>query len=181
MISRRAFTLLPAALGVSSLGLAATGCGGTTGQLPRSLPHPLAGMPAPDFQAHSAVSTDLVSVPGSPETTVVTVVDFWASWCEACLVGMPALEHLYRRNRDRGVDVVGVSVDDEPRNALGTVMSLQTTFPVVIDKHGRIQGAYAVAKIPTTFVIDRNGMVRWVGRDPAVMERAVERLVAISG
>jgi cytochrome c biogenesis protein CcmG, thiol:disulfide interchange protein DsbE len=181
MISRRAFVLLPPAAGVSFLGLAAAGCGGTTGRLPRSMPHPLAGMPAPDFQAHSAVSTDIVAVPGPADTTVVTVVDFWASWCGACIDSMPALERLYRRNRDRGVDVVGVSVDDEPRNALGTVMALQTTFPVVIDQHGRLQGAYAVGKIPTTFVIDRNGMVRWVGRDPRVVEEAVERLVAISG
>lgn len=179
MLSRRAFVLLPPALGVSALGLSAAGCGATTGHIPRSLPHPLAGMPAPDFQAPSASSSEMVSVPGPPDTTIVTVVDFWASWCGACLDAMPALERLYRRNRDRGVEVVGVSVDDEPRNAIGTIMSLQTTFPVVIDQHGRIQGEYAVGKIPTTFVIDRNGLVRWVGRDPAMMEQAVDRLVAI--
>jgi peroxiredoxin len=175
MLSRRALLLLPPAIGLSVVS-----CAGTTGHLPRSIPHPLAGLPAPDFQMRSASSSQTVTVPGPPETTVVTVVDFWASWCEACLVAMPALERMYRRTRDSGVDVVGVSVDDEPRNAIGTVMQMQTTFPIVIDQHGRIQSAYDVGKIPTTFVIDRNGLVRWVGRDPNVMEQAVDRLLAIA-
>jgi peroxiredoxin len=180
MISRRAFLLVPPALGLAAAGTAATGCGAMTVHIPRSIPHPLRGLPAPDFQAPSASSSQLVTVPGPPETTIVTVVDFWASWCEACLESMPALERLYRRNRDRGVDVVGVSVDEEPRNAIGTVMMLQTTFPIVIDQHGRIQGAYSVGKIPTTFVINHNGLVAWVGRDPYQMEQAVERLLAIA-
>ena len=175
MLSRRALLLWP-----PSLGLAAIGCGGgLTGRIPPSLKHSLAGMPAPDFRSKSAFSSEIIEVPGNPEYTLVTVVDFWASWCEACIEAMPALEHLYRRNRDRGVHVVGVSVDEDPQSAMGTAMSLGTTFPIVIDQHGRIQGAYDVGKIPTTFVIDRNGLVRWVGRDPAMMEQAVDRLVAI--
>lgn len=175
MLSRRAFVLLPAAFG-----LAGAGCRAATVRIPRSIRHPLAGMPAPDFQAPSASSSQVVTVPGSPETTLVTVVDFWASWCEACVEAMPALEQLYRRNRERGVDVVGVSVDEEPRNAIGTVMAYGTTFPIVLDPHGRIQNAYWVSKIPTTFVIDRSGLIRWVGRDPSEMEQAVDKLVAIA-
>jgi peroxiredoxin len=175
MLTRRAFVMWPPLAGLS-----AVACGGVTGRMPPSLRHPLAGQVAPDFQAQNALRAETVSVPGSPETTVVTVVDFWASWCEACVVAMPSLEHLYRRNRDRGVDVVGISVDEDPKNALGTVMQYHTSFPVVLDPHGRIQGAYAVSKIPTTFVIDRNGLIRWVGRDPGVLEQAVDRLLAIT-
>lgn len=175
MLSRRALLFWPPVIGLSAIGCG----GGLTGRIPPSLRHSLAGQPAPDFKAKSAFSSEMVAVPGNPDTTLVTVVDFWASWCEACIQAMPSLEHLYRRNRDRGVDVVGVSVDEEPQNALGTVMAMHTTFPIVIDQHGRIQSAYDVGKIPTTFVIDRNGLVRWVGRDPAMMAQAVERLIAI--
>ena len=177
MLSRRALLLWPPALGLTAIGC---GGGGLTGRIPPSLRHSLAGMPAPEFQSKSASSSEVVVVPGSPETTIVTVVDFWASWCEACIEAMPSLELLYRRNRDRGVDVVGVSVDEEPQNALGTVMAMHTTFPIVIDQHGRIQSAYDVGKIPTTFVIDRNGLVRWIGRDPRMMEQAVDRLLALN-
>lgn len=175
MLTRRAFVLLPPVVGLSSLG-----CGGLTGRMPPSLRHPLAGMPAPDFEAPDALRSEVVAVPGSPATTLVTVVDFWASWCEACVVALPSLERLHRRHRDRGVEVVGVSVDEEPRDALGTAMQYQTSFPVVLDPRGRIQSAYAVSKIPTTFVIDRNGMIRWVGRDSEVLEQAVDRLLAIT-
>jgi peroxiredoxin len=175
MLTRRAFVMLPPAVGLSAIG-----CGGVSGRMPPSLRHPLAGLPAPDFEAQNALRGERVSVPGPPETTVVTVVDFWASWCEACIVAFPSLEALYRRNRDRGVEVIAVSVDEEPRNAIGTVMQYQTSFPVVLDPNGRLQGAYAVSKIPTTFVIDRNGLIRWVGRDSEVLEQAVDRLVAIT-
>jgi thiol-disulfide isomerase/thioredoxin len=98
MLSRRALLLWPPALGLTAIGC---GGGGLTGRIPPSLRHSLAGMPAPEFQSKSAFSSGVVVVPGSPETTVVTVVDFWASWCEACIEAMPSLEHLYRRNRDR--------------------------------------------------------------------------------
>lgn len=175
MLTRRAFVMLPPALGLGALG-----CGGVTGRMPPSLRHPLAGLPAPDFQAPNALRSEVVAVPGSPETTIVTVVDFWASWCEACVVAFPSLEQLYRRNRDRGVEVIGVSVDEEPRDAIGTAMAYQTSFPIVLDPNGRLQGAYAVSKIPTTFVVDRNGLIRWVGRDSRVLEQAVDRLVAIT-
>lgn len=174
MLSRRAFVLLPAAFGFAQVG-----CISPTVRIPRSIRHALAGMPAPDFEAPSATSSQVVVVPGSPETTLVTVVDFWASWCEACVEAMPALERLYRKNRERGVDVVGVSVDEEPRDAIGTVMAYGTTFPIVLDPHSRLQNAYWVSKIPTTFVIDRSGLVRWVGRNSEEMEQAVDKLVAI--
>ncbi|MEZ4299748.1 MAG: TlpA disulfide reductase family protein [Polyangiaceae bacterium] len=185
MWTRRSFLMLPPVAGLGALtagttSLALTGCAGTTGQMPPSLRHPLAGYPAPDFEARNALSSDTVSVPGPPDTTMVTVVDFWASWCEACVIAMPSLERLHRRHRDSGVQVVGISVDEEPRNALGTVMAYQTSFPIVLDPHGRIQSAYAVSKIPTTFVIDRNGLIRWVGRDPDTLDRAVARLLAIT-
>jgi thiol-disulfide isomerase/thioredoxin len=82
MLSRRALLLWPPALGLTAIGC---GGGGLTGRIPPSLRHSLAGMPAPEFQSKSAFSSGVVVVPGSPETTVVTVVDFWASWCEACI------------------------------------------------------------------------------------------------
>ncbi|MBK8252925.1 MAG: TlpA family protein disulfide reductase [Polyangiaceae bacterium] len=182
MLTRRRFVLLPPTLTLSAMagGLSSSACGGSTGQMPVSLRHPLAGDVAPDFRAKNALTSEIINVPGSPDTTLVTVVDFWASWCEACVVAMPHLEHLYRKYRDRGVLVVGISVDEDSHAAMGTVMEVQTTFPIILDPHSRLQGAFAVSKIPTTFVIDRNGLVRWVGRDPSTLERAVDRLVAIT-
>lgn len=182
MLTRRSFVLLPPTLTLSAVagGLSTAGCGGTTGQMPVSLRHPLAGEVAPDFRAKNALNSEMINVPGSPDTTLVTVVDFWASWCEACVVAMPHLEHLHRKYRDQGVQVVGISVDEDGRAAIGTVMEVQTTFPIILDPHSRLQSAYAVSKIPTTFVIDRNGLIRWVGRDSSTLERAVDRLVAIT-
>ncbi|MBK9263144.1 MAG: TlpA family protein disulfide reductase [Polyangiaceae bacterium] len=68
--------------------------------------HPLLGEVGPSFECVS-LDNQTLSVP-SHGTAKVVVVDFWASWCEACKVGMPALERLYRDNRRDGLMVVGV-------------------------------------------------------------------------
>jgi alkyl hydroperoxide reductase subunit AhpC len=50
---------------------------------------------------------------------------------------------------------------------------LHARFPVVLDPHMRLAGSYRVGNIPLTFVIDRHGIVRWIGRDPGDVRRAV--------
>lgn len=137
-------------------------------ELPRSAGHPLVGGPAPSFQ-RTAVSDREVGIPGSDRTRV-TVVDFWASWCEACQSTMPVLDSLWRSKRRDGVMVIGVSVDDSAAVAASAAQELGASFPIVADPG--LASAYGVARIPLTFVVDRKGTVRWVGRDPGSIEQA---------
>jgi cytochrome c biogenesis protein CcmG/thiol:disulfide interchange protein DsbE len=110
-----------------------------------------------------------VGIPGSDRTRV-TVVDFWASWCEACQSTMPVLDSLWRSKRRDGVMVIGVSVDDSEAVAASAARQLGASFPIVADPG--LASAYGVARIPLTFVVDRKGTVRWVGRDPGSIEQA---------
>jgi thiol-disulfide isomerase/thioredoxin len=110
-----------------------------------------------------------VSVPGTGRT-LVTVVDFWASWCEACQDTMPVLDSLWRSNRRDGMMVIGVSVDATEADAASAARAFGASFPIVVDPG--LASAYNVARIPLTFVIDKRGMVRWVGRQPAAIEQA---------
>ena len=164
MISRRA--LSSPALAVA-LGL--VGCG--PGRMPPSLGHPLAGNAAPVFHEMATSDRD-VGLPGSPRTRV-TVVDFWASWCTGCRESIPALNDLYRDKREDGVMVIGVSVDESADDALLLAQHLHATFPIVLDPNMRLAGAYRVGNIPLTFVVDRHGTVRFVGRDTSEVRRAV--------
>jgi thiol-disulfide isomerase/thioredoxin len=137
-------------------------------ELPRSAGHPLVGGPAPRFQ-RTALSSREVGIPGSDRTRV-TVVDFWASWCEACKDSMPVLDSLWRSNRRDGMMVIGVSVDATSDEAESAARAFGASFPIVVDQG--LASAYSVGRIPLTFVIDRQGTIRWVGRQPAAIEQA---------
>ena len=143
--------------------------------MPATLGHSLVGNAAPAFSEASTGDAE-VSVPGGV-TTKVTVVDFWASWCQGCKLSIPMLDEIYRDRRERGVMVIGVSVDQTRDDAIAFANELHTTFPIVHDPWMKVAGSYRVGNVPITFVIDRRGTVRWVGRDPADVRRAVDALL----
>lgn len=122
-------------------------------------------------------SVDLAQHRGS-----VVVVDFWASWCEPCAEAMPALERMYQRYRAQGLVIIGVSEDDAERNAQGFLSRTRVSFPVVLDADHAIAGRYRPSTMPSTFVIDRQGVVRHVhsgyrAGDAAALERQIRDLL----
>ena len=89
------------------------------------------------------------------------VIAFWATWCHPCLAELPELEAIYRRHRDRGLTVIGLSVDG-PRNFAKVrpfAAKLGLTFPIVVDEDGRIQRLLQVGAVPTTVVVDSAGVI----------------------
>jgi len=113
------------------------------------------------------------------------VLDFWATWCQPCLAELPELEALHRKYRERGLTVVGVSVDG-PRNfakVRPSVAKLGLTFPIVLDEDGRIQQSWQVRAMPTTVVIDSAGVIVTVREgyrpgDTRSLEAAIVKLLA---
>lgn len=164
--------LLGAPLLAAAVGL--LGCG--PGVMPPSVGHSMIGNHAPEFHEMATSDRD-VGLPGSPRTRV-TVVDFWASWCAGCRESIPALSDLYDDKREDGVMVIGVSVDESADDALMLAQHLHAKFPIVLDPHMRLAGTFRVGNIPLTFVIDRHGTVRFVGRDPGDVRRAVNIVLA---
>ena len=159
--------LLAVALGASSCG---------PGLMPASLRHPLAGAQAPSMADLATQPTEVGIWHGAPVR--VTVVDFWASWCQGCQESLPALDALYRDKRSDGLNVIGVSVDERRDDAYAMAQALHASFPIVVDQDARLASSYRVAQVPLTFVVDRSGTVRWVGRDPGAVRRAVEVVLA---
>jgi cytochrome c biogenesis protein CcmG, thiol:disulfide interchange protein DsbE len=158
----------------AGLALAALGCG--PGTMPPSLGHPLAGEQAPEFREIATEDRD-VGLPGNPGTRA-TVIDFWASWCTGCRESIPAFDDLWRDKHPDGVMVIGVSVDESTDDALLLAQHLHATFPIVLDPHMRLASTYAVGAVPLTFVVDRRGTIRWVGRDPGEARAAVRVLLS---
>ena len=103
----------------------------------------------------------------------VTVLDFWATWCNPCLASMPRLEKLARSHAD--VAVITINLDD-PAKARALFNERGYTMKLLADD-GDVSQRYGVSAIPHTVIIDRSGMVREVvrgtGTDLAAIVEAV--------
>lgn len=113
----------------------------------------------------------------------VVIVDFWASWCGPCKEEMPVLSRLYQKHAARGLVVVGVSVDEEAANVHAFLARVKANFPIVHDAKHAVAERFAPPKMPSSYVVDRRGVVRYVhgGFRPADAEslaREVEKLLA---
>lgn len=92
----------------------------------------------------------------------VVVLDFWASWCGPCQESFPLMEDLYQKYRQKGLVVVAVNVD-ESRSAMKAFLADNpVSFPVVRDAKRRLVAQVNVVSMPTSFLLDRDGVVRFM-------------------
>ncbi|MCJ9430089.1 TlpA disulfide reductase family protein [Kordiimonas marina] len=91
----------------------------------------------------------------------VVYLDFWASWCGPCKLSFPFMKSLSYRYLDRDLAVVTVNLDHSKGAAERFLKKMGATLPVVFDSKGKIARAYKVADMPTSFLIDRNGKIRF--------------------
>jgi len=91
----------------------------------------------------------------------VVLVDFWASWCVPCKTSFPALDALYRQYQARGLEVLAVNLDERRKDADVFLSEHPHTMPVLFDRKGESPVAFGVKGMPTSFVIDRAGIVRF--------------------
>lgn len=113
----------------------------------------------------------------------VVLVNFWATTCAVCLREMPRLSDLYRRHRDQGYEMVAVAMPyDPPNRVLDYARRNALPFTVGFDFAGKAVQAFGdVDATPTTFLIDRNGMIvrKFVGApDFAELEKLIEGALA---
>jgi peroxiredoxin len=93
-------------------------------------------------------------------------VNFWATWCPPCREEMPAMERLWRAQKARGLVMVAVSLDTDPKVVAPYVKEHGLTFPVVFDPKLEIANAYGVRALPATFLVDREGNLQALALGP---------------
>jgi peroxiredoxin len=91
----------------------------------------------------------------------VVYVTFWASWCVPCREEMPFLSALWQRHREKGLQVIGINVDEDVEAARKFALDFDIEFPLVWDEDRAISKLYHVAGYPSHYVIDRRGKVRY--------------------
>ncbi len=112
----------------------------------------------------------------------VIYVDFWASWCVHCGPAFRFLNALETEFRDAGFAVVGVNVDERENLALRFLDRNPARFAVAADVSGRCPAAFSVAAMPSSFLLDRDGVIRRVHvgfreRDVQARREEIRRLI----
>ena len=87
----------------------------------------------------------------------VVLLNFWATWCLECRPEMPMFERLHREFSAQGLAVVGINAREGTATIREYAKELGLTFPLILDPSGKINSAYGVIGLPTTFLIGRNG------------------------
>ena len=164
MLSRRELLLTSGALLI--------GCG--PAKLPATAPSSLLGKPMPKIRKRRTVTGARVGTAANQNK--ITVVKFFAKYCEPCKRTLPAAERLHRANRD-SVLLIGVAEDEYRAQVEETIKLYGLSFPVIHDRGNVLIGRFRTAELPATFVADASGRVRWVG-GPKQSERDLHDAVA---
>ena len=118
---------------------------------------PRVGEPAPEF---SLVSTQgstisLADLRGQP-----VLLNFWASWCPPCRGEMPDLDRVATEYRDRGLVVVGVDLEEDREPVVRYAQTLGLQLSLLLDQGGAVATRYNVTGLPTSYFVDRDGLIR---------------------
>lgn len=137
------------------------------------------GAPAPAYAtvALNGDSVSLASLRGK-----VVLFNIWATWCHPCRAEIPELRALHAKYKDRGLELVGVSVDaDGTDDAIkGFTDEFKMTYPVWRDPDERVSTKFLAIGVPATYLIDREGILRWrktgpIAPNDSTLSAALER------
>ena len=121
----------------------------------------LTGKVAPEF---SGKNIDGQKINLSDYRGKIVLLDFWASWCIPCREEFPFLIEFYRKNQKSDFIVLAVNIDDKQENMHEFLnkYSGSNIFPVIFDKEKSIPPLYDLQSMPTSFFIDKKGIIRYV-------------------
>lgn len=89
----------------------------------------------------------------------VTLVTVWATWCIGCRFEMAALRKVYANYKDRGIEIIAISIDKDRSKLMEYVQSVQIPFPIAIDNTGKFVETLGARALPTTIVVGRDGKI----------------------
>jgi peroxiredoxin len=144
------------------------------------IPSPREGFLAPDFTLDLLTGGEMTL---SEQKGKVVIINLWASWCPPCRAEMPALQEVYLANRDRGLEVLAVNTtyQDQESAAAAFVQDFNLTFPILLERTGDVARQYQLRAMPSTFFVDREGVIRKViiggPMSEVTLQTAVEELL----
>jgi len=93
----------------------------------------------------------------------VVLLNFWATWCPPCRREMPSMERLYQKLNGESFTVIAVNQMEDGDHVFAYTGQLEVdpTFTILFDKHSKVSKSYRVNGLPTTYLIDKQGNIRY--------------------
>ena len=122
-----------------------------------------AAKPAPELKAHdlTGAAKSLANYRGK-----VVLLNFWASWCPPCLREMPSMERLRLKMAGRPIEIVALASAESAGDVKDFLSKMQLGFPILLDPEGSNTKRWKVFALPTSFLLDAKGRVRYVLTGP---------------
>ena len=150
-------------------GLAVAGC--SSSSVPEQVP--ALGRPAPDFQLQSldGQTFSLNGLKGRP-----VMLNFWATWCNPCRIEMPFMQEVYEDKEfsEQGLVMLAVNLGESPVKVKKFMEDNGLSFPVLLDTELDVAEIYNASRIPITYFIDKNGIIKDINVGAFVKKADIE-------
>jgi thiol-disulfide isomerase/thioredoxin len=119
----------------------------------------------PGFAAEPAPDFSLPTFPADAKVNLadfkgrVVYLDFWATWCPPCRKSFPWMDEMHERYKDAGLSIIAVSVDKKRELIEEFINKMEPSFTIAHDPGGDIAKAYKLRGMPSSYLIDRNGLL----------------------
>lgn len=138
-------------------------------------PSPQVDSPAPDFSLKTLTGE---TIRLSDLQGQAVMVNFWATWCPPCRAEMPAIQQVYDKYRGQNFTVLAVNLQEGEAQVADFAGQMGLTFPILIDQEGTVFARYRVNGLPSTFFVDRQGVIRTVTLGGPMTEAFIDSQVA---
>lgn len=110
----------------------------------------------------------------------IVIMDFWATWCGPCIKEIPNIKKLYEKYKSKGLEIIGISLDTDRKALEDYIEKEKLLYPQLFDGKGWETGltkTYGVWAVPSTFLIDKKGIIRAVNLRGEELEKEVKKLI----
>lgn len=131
----------------------------------RTAPWDIEQLPSAPAPAFSLADLEGKTISSTTLKGQVLLINFWATWCAPCRQEMPALDSLHKEFKGKGLTVIGISIDSDLSPIKEFIAGAKTSFQILHDPEMKCHDTYKVFAYPTTFLVDRQGIIQkyWLG------------------